>query len=211
VETLLVAAVAIIVGLAVAAFGARLFYLLLPLWGFLTGLVLGADVAASVAGEGLFASLGGWVAGAVLGLVMATVSGLWFYGAVLVLGVGVGVTVASGLMAALGFEAGLVTLVAGVLAGGAVGVVVIVADGPSALVAALTGYAGATWLTAGVLVLVGRIGLADLHGVGAAGAMRGDALGLGLAFLLGTLAFGFQMLDLRARRIDALRRDGYRL
>lgn len=210
-ETLLVAAVAILVGLAVAGFGTRLFYLLLPLWGFLTGLVIGADLVASVAGEGIFASTGGWVAGAGLGILLAALSGLWFYGAVLVLGVGLGVTVASGLLAAVGIDGGLLTLLVGVVAGVAAGVAVILADGPSVLVAAITGYAGAVWATTGVLLLVGRLEVADLHGVGPAGAMRGDVPALAIAFLLGTLAFGYQSLDLRARRIDQLRRDGYRL
>jgi hypothetical protein len=211
VDTLLVAAVAIIVGLAIAGFGTRLFYLLLPLWGFLTGLYLGADILASIAGEGIFASLGGWLAGAGLGLALAALAGLWFYGAVLVLGVGLGVTVVSGLLAAFGVDGGLLTLLVGVVAGLAAGVGVIMAEGPSVLVAAITGYAGATWVTAGLLLLIGRLHVADLHGVGAAGAMRGDVPAIAIAFLLGTLAFGYQTLDLRSRRIDALRRDGYRL
>ena len=210
-DTLLVAAVAIIVGLVVAGFGARMFYVLLPLWGFLTGFIVGADMVASIAGEGIFASLGGWLAGAALGLVFAALAGLWFYGAVLILGAGLGATVASGLLAAIGIDGGLMTLLAGVAAGVAVGVIVILTDAPSVLVAAITGYAGATWVMVGVLLLIGRIKVADLHGVGAAGAMRGDVPALAIAFALGTLAFGYQALDLRSRRIDGLRRDGYRL
>jgi hypothetical protein len=210
-DTLLVAAVAIIVGLVVAGFGTRMFYILLPLWGFLTGFIVGADLVASIAGEGIFASLGGWLAGAGLGLLFAALAGLWFYGAVLVLGAGLGVTVASGLLAAFGIDGGLLTLLAGVAAGVAVGVVVILTDAPSVLVAAITGYAGATWVVVGVMLLIGRIKVADLHGVGAGGALRGDVPALAIAFALGTLAFGYQVLDLRSRRIDELRRDGYRL
>jgi hypothetical protein len=211
VETLLVAIAAIIVGLVVAGFGARLFYLLLPLWGFLTGLFLGADLVASIAGDGIFATLGGWLAGAAVGIVMAALAGLWFYGAVLVLGVGLGVTVASGVLAALGIDGGLVTLAVGAGAGLVIGLAVILADGPAVLVAAITAYAGAVWTTAGGLLVIGRLHIADLHGVGAAGALRGDVPAVAVAFVLGTLAFGYQSLDLRARRIDHLRRDGYRL
>ena len=209
-ETVLVAAVAITVGLVVGAVGTRMFYLVLPLWGFLIGLVLGADLMASIAGDGLFATLGGWLAGAGLGLMLAALAGLWFYGAVLVLGIGLGATVASGLLAAVGVEGGLLTLAVGAAAGVGVALVVIVTDGPSVLVAAITAYAGATWVTIGGMLLMGRVQIADLHGVGAAGAMRGDVPALALAFALGTLAFGYQALDLRARRIETLRRDGYR-
>jgi hypothetical protein len=210
VETLLVATVAILVGLVMAAFGTRLFYILLPLWGFLTGFMLGADLVASIAGEGLFATLGGWLAGAGLGLLLAALSGLWFYGAVLVLGAGLGAAVASGLLASLGIDGGLVTLIVGLAAGIAVGVVVILTDAPALLVAAITGYGGATWALAGALLLLGRIQLADLHGVGAAGALRGDVPALLAAFVAGTLAFVYQLRDLRSRRVVALRRDGYR-
>lgn len=208
--TLLVAALAIVVGLVVAALGTRLFYILLPLWGFLTGFVLGADLVASATGGELFASLGGWVAGAGLGIVLAAVSGLWFTGAVLVLGAGLGASVACGLLASVGLGGGLVTLLAGTLAGLGVAVIVLLADAPSVLVAAITSYGGATWALVGGLLLIGRLEVADLHGVGAAGAMRGDVLAISLAFALGTLAFGYQALDLRARRIGELRRDGYR-
>ena len=209
-ETLLVATVAILVGLVMAAFGTRLFYILLPLWGFLTGFMLGADLVASIAGEGLFATLGGWLAGAALGLVLAALSGLWFYGAVLVLGAGLGAAVASGVLASLGFDGGLVTLIVGLAAGIVVGVAVIVTDAPALMVAAITGYGGAIWALVGALLLVGRIQLADLHGVGAAGALRGDVPALLVAFLVGTLAFVYQLRDLRSRRMVALRRDGYR-
>ena len=208
--TLVVAVVAIVVGFAVAGFGVRLFAVLAPLWGFLAGLVLGADLVASAAGAGLFSTLAGWLAGAALGIVLAAVAGLWFTGAVLVLGVGLGAAVGSGLVAATGVEGDLLAIVLGVVAGAAVGVAIILADLPSALVAAVTGYGGAMWAATGVLLLLGRLQLADLYGVGPAGAIRGDVPAIAAAFALGTLAFGYQARDLRARRIQTLGRAGYR-
>lgn len=209
-ETLLVAALAIVVGLVVAGYGTRLFYFLLPLWGLLTGFVLGADLVANLLGEGLLASVLGWVAGGVLGLVFAAVAGLWFYGSVLILGIGLGVSVGSGLVAAIGISSGLLTLLGGVAVGAVVGVLVILTDAPTLLVAAVTGYAGATWLATGAMLLLGRVHLTDLHNVGAAGALRGDVLAVVIAFGVGTISFAFQALDMRARHVDTLRRDGYR-
>jgi predicted aconitase with swiveling domain len=210
VETLLVAAVAIVVGLALAGFGARLFPVLLPLWGFLAGLVLGADLVASTAGVALFSTLGGWLAGTGLGIALAGVAGLSFTGAVLVLGVGLGTAVGSGLLAVVGIDGGVATLVVGVAAGAAVGVAIILADLPSVVVAAVTAYGGAMWLTTGLLLLLGRVSVGDLHGGGPAGAIRGDVPAIAIAFALGTLAFAYQARDLRARRIVTLPRPGYR-
>ncbi len=209
-ETLLVAVAAITVGLGVGVLGTRFSNRLVPAWGLLTGLVLGADLVAAIAGDALFGTLVGWLAGAALGLLLAGIAALWFYGAVLVLGLGLGTAVASGLLAVVGLDGGLPTLLAGVAAGVVLGVAIVAVDAPSLLVAAITGYTGATWATLGVLLLVGRVQLVDLHGVGAAGALRGDVPALAAAFALGTLAFGFQALDLRAHRIDVLRREGYR-
>lgn len=209
-ETLLVALAAIVAGVVVGAFGTRRFYLLMPLWGFVTGLVLGADLAASIVGDELFATPGGWLSGVALGLLLAALVRVWFFGAVLVLGVGLGASVASGLLAALGLDPGRATLAAGVVAGALMGLVVIAAHAPSRLVAAITAYTGATWATAGVMLLIGRVDLADLHGVGMAGAMRGDVPALTIAFVVGTLAFGFQALDLRAHDVEALQGDAYR-
>jgi hypothetical protein len=209
-ETVLVAVVSIAVGVAVAAFGARLFFVLLPVWGFLTGFVLGADLLAALAGEGILATAAGWAVGGALGLALALVARLWFYGAVLILGVGLGAAVVSGFLASIGITGELLTLVIGIAVGIAVGVAIILTGAPPLVVAAITGYAGAVWLTAGVMLLLGRVHLADLHGVGAAGALRGDVLAVVMAFGVGTVAFGFQALDLRARGIDAMGRERYR-
>ncbi|HEY5629358.1 MAG TPA: hypothetical protein VIR16_07585 [Candidatus Limnocylindrales bacterium] len=208
--TLLVAAVAILVGLAVASFGTRLFAVLLPLWGFLAGLVLGADLVASVTDAELFSTLAGWLAGAGLGILLAAVAALSFNGAVLVLGVGLGAAVVGGLLAAAGIDGGLVTLAAGAAAGALIGVAIILRDLPSLMVAAVSGYGGALWVTTGALLLLGRVALADLHGVGPAGAIRGDVPAIVAAFALGTAAFGFQARDLRARRIVTLQRGSHR-
>jgi hypothetical protein len=129
---------------------------------------------------------------------------------VLVLGVGLGAAVGSGLLAVAGIEGGVVTLVLGVAVGVAVAVAIVLTDLRSLVVAAVTGYAGAMWVTTGLLLLLGRVPLTDLHGVGPAGAMRGDVPAIAVAFALGTLAFGFQARDLRARRIDTLERAGDR-
>jgi hypothetical protein len=211
VETVPVAVAAILVGMVVGVFGARSSRVLLPCWGLLTGFVLGADLAALNAGVGLLTTAGGWLAGVGVGVLLAALAWLWFHGAVLVLGIGLGSSVLSGLIAALGVDSGLLTLLAGVAVGAAVAVLLVLTGTPSLPIAAISGYAGATWVTVGGALLAGHLTLADLHGVGPAGAMRGDVSALAIAFVLGTLAFGFQALDLGAHEMTTLRRDGYRL
>lgn len=209
-ETLLVAVVAIAVGGAAAAFGARLFAVLLPVWGFLTGLLLGADILAVADSTSPFATLDGWIAGAGLGIVLAAVAALWFSGAVLILGIGLGTAVGGGLAAIAGADVGGASLGLGVTAGALVGMAIRLTETPSQLVAAITAYGGAMWAVAGGLLLIGRIHVADLHGVGPAGAIRGDIPAVALVFLVGTAAFALQARDLRRRRIATLDRDRFR-
>ena len=209
-ETIIVALVALIGGALIAGFGTRLFFALLPLWGFLVGFALGADVMASIGGGGFLTTIAGWAAGLVVGVVFAVLAGLTFYAAVLILGIGLGANLGSGILVAIGLDPGLLTLLGGAAAGAAVGILVLLLDVPTLLVAAFTGYGGAGWMIAGVWLLFGRIHLADLHGGGAIGALRTEPLAMVLVLAIGTLAFVVQALDLRRLKIDAVSRAGYR-
>ena len=80
----------IVLGGAVAMYGTRLFYLLLPVWGFLVGFVLGAELFAAIFGEGFLATVAGWGVGLVTGIVFAVVAGLWYWAAIVILAGGVG-------------------------------------------------------------------------------------------------------------------------
>src|SRR5262245_11365374 len=110
--------VAIVVGLLVAAYGARGFFLLLPLFGFVVGFLLGGQVIAELFGDGLFATVLGWVLGVVVGFVFAVLAGLWWWAAVAILFGGCGYEVGSGVVIASGLGPGLITASAGVLGGG---------------------------------------------------------------------------------------------
>lgn len=209
-DAIIVALVALVAGALIAGFGTRLFFALLPLWGFLVGFALGADLMATIGGAGFLTTLAGWAAGLVVGIVFALLAGLTFYAAVLILGIGLGANLGAGILVAIGFEPGLLTLLAGAAGGAAVGILVLLIDVPTLLVAAFTGYGGTGWMIAGVWLMFGRIHVEDLHGGGAIGALRTEPLAMVLVLAIGTLAFVFQGLDLRRLRIDAIDRAGYR-
>lgn len=58
-EAFLVGLVGVIVGTLVAAFGVRVFFLLLLVWGFVAGFKLGAQGVSSIFGEGFAATVFG--------------------------------------------------------------------------------------------------------------------------------------------------------
>jgi hypothetical protein len=176
-ESVLAGVAALVVGGLVATYGVRVFYLLLPLWGFLSGFVLGAQGVATLLNEGFLATVVGWGAGIALGAVFAVTAILWVWAAVLVLAFTVGSTVGSGLLIDLGLNPGILPFAAGLALGVALVVVAIAIDGPTLLVAILTSFGGAAWVVAGALLVLGALEIADLSS-GAIGALRDAPLAI---------------------------------
>ena len=77
-EILCMATIALLFGLAVVFSGYRLFLFLLPIWGFFTGFVLGAQTIDFLFDAGLFATVTGWVVGFFVGLLFAALSYLFY-------------------------------------------------------------------------------------------------------------------------------------
>lgn len=202
-ESLVLGIVLIVLGGAVAMYGTRLFYLLLPVWGFLVGFGLGAQLFATIFGEGFLATVAGWGVGLVTGLVFAVVAGVWYWAAVVILAGGLGWVVGAGLLAALGMTDGLLPLVGGAAVAAVFAIVAILVDAPTLLVAVLTSIGGAAYAITGVLMVLGRIehgGLAN----GAIAALWPHPLGLAAFAIFAAIALGFQVLEARARSADLL-------
>ena len=112
-----------------------------------------------------------------LGVVLAVTATLWIWAAVIVLAFGVGTTVGSGVLLALGFEPGILPFAAGIALGAALVVLAIAIDGPVLLVAILSSLGGAAYVVAGALLILGRLEVADLSG-GAVAALRDQPLAI---------------------------------
>lgn len=195
-ESIVVGIAALVVGALVATWGVRVFFLLLPLWGFIAGLAIGAQGLAAVLNEGFLATLVSWAAGIALGLVFAVTAVLWVWAAVIVLAFSVGTTVGSGLLLALGFSPGILPFAAGIVLGAALVVLAIAIDAPVLLVAILTSLGGAAYAVAGALLFLGRLELADLSG-GAVGAIRGEPLAVVGWLVLAAAALVVQLQEAR--------------
>ena len=111
---ILLGIVAIVVGALIAAYGARGFYLLLPLFGFVIGLPArrpGRSRRSSATASSPRRSAGS--AGFVVAVLFAALAGLWWWAAVVILFGVVGFDIGSGLLVAIGLDPGLITWLAG--------------------------------------------------------------------------------------------------
>lgn len=94
-ELLCATMIALLMGLAITFGGYKLFLVLLPIWGFFFGLLLGAQSMQMLFGEGFLSTVTSWVVGFFVGALFALLSYLFYVFAVAViagsLGYGLGV------------------------------------------------------------------------------------------------------------------------
>ena len=100
-------------GLTFLCFGYRLFMVLLPLWGFLFGLLLGGQAMQAIFDYGFFANIATWVVAFCVGAAFAVLSYLFWSVAVALMAGSLGYAVGAGLMNLFGIDAGLVTFLVG--------------------------------------------------------------------------------------------------
>jgi hypothetical protein len=157
-EVLLFALLAILVGIGLSFFGYAAFRIILPILGFLVGLWLGMDLVNNFMGN--YPLLGvslGLVVGFILGGVFAAIAYFVYSLAVVIFGVSLGYALGAGIMLMLGMSDGFLTFLVGAIAAVGMAVLFMATNMPKVYIMALTAFAGASALIAGVLVLFGQI------------------------------------------------------
>jgi hypothetical protein len=154
-QTLALAILAAVVGGAFTFFGYRFFLFLLPLWAFVAGFVAGMqgmEVLLGASDFQFFVSTIGIVVGVVLGAVLAVLSYLFYWAAIVILAGVVGYTLGYGVLSAIGLD-GIVGWGAGLAVGAVFAIGAIVLNAPKAVVIVLTAAGGAALLMAGGMLL----------------------------------------------------------
>ena len=154
---LLMAILAVVIGLAFAFGGWRFFLLLLPLWGFFIGFSLATEGMRALTGDGTFATVTGWVVGLVVALVFAGLAYLFYYAAIAIFAGTVGYTIGAAAWGIIGNEQGVIAFVIGLVVGVILAVAVLALNVPRYLVIVLTGLGGAAAIVAGWFLLTGKI------------------------------------------------------
>ncbi len=107
--------IALLFGLAVTFGGYRLFMLLLPIWGFVFGLALGAQTVQAIFGVGFLSTVTSWVVGFIVGGIFAVLSYLFYIFAVALIAGSLGYSLGTGLMLLIGLEMNLITWLIGIV------------------------------------------------------------------------------------------------
>lgn len=168
-DTVVVGIIAVLIGALLCFRGYVTMRLIISLFGAFVGFLLGAGLVAGVTDSGFGQLALSWLVG-IVGAVIFGVLAYFSYQIAVVIGLaGIGFTIGTTVMAALGVGSPVATVAVGLLAGALLAVIAIMTDLPAVLLVVLTALAGASITVAGVMVIAGTIGINRLtaEGVGA--------------------------------------------
>ena len=156
VNEVVIGILAVLIGLVACLAGYVVFRLVLPILGFLVGLGLGAQLAATLFDQPYLGSPLSWIVAVAVGLVVATIAFIWWYVSVALTIAGLGYAIGYG--AAQGLDAGDSTaFIAGVAVAVVFALIALLLRVPIGVVIVVTAFWGSSALIGGVLILVNRI------------------------------------------------------
>ena len=154
---LVIALLAVLLGVLFAFGGWRFFLILLPFWGLFMGFNIGTEATRALLGDGTFATLTSWAIGIILALVFAALCYLYWYGAIALLAGTVGYLIGASAWGLIGSEQGVLAFIIGIALGAIFAIGALVLNVPKWLVVALTSIGGAALIVAAWFILTGAI------------------------------------------------------
>ncbi len=173
-EQVIIGILLALIGLGVCFFGLRYWFIMLPIFGAVTGFFIGARVVQEVFGTGFLSTGISWVVGIIVGLVFALLSWfVWYAGAIIMAGA-VGASLFSGILHAIftnpwGIMLFIVALIGAII----FAAIALFLNLPIYIVIVNSALGGAALAVAGVLVLLGSVTITELS-TGAAVALADE-------------------------------------
>lgn len=148
---------ALIVGVAVCVAGLRVFFIMLPIWGFVAGFFTGAALVTAIFGDGFLSTTLGIIVGLVFAVLFAVLSYLyWYFAVLLAFGYAGGILGAS-LFASFGVDSAWLLFVIAVITGALFILAAVAVQLPIVLVIVNTAMAGAAIAIAGLLLVLDQM------------------------------------------------------
>jgi hypothetical protein len=160
---ILIGIILALIGLAVCFFGLRFWFILLPVFGAVTGFFVGARVMQDIFGTGFLSTTVSWIVGIVVAIVFALLSWyVWYAGAIIMAGA-VGASLFSGILHALfGNPWGGVLFIVALIGAIIFAVGALLLNLPIYIVIVNSALGGASLAIAGLLTIFGTIEVLEL-------------------------------------------------
>lgn len=175
---MLIGIVLALIGLAVCFFGLRFWFILLPVFGAITGFFVGARVMQDIFGTGFLSTATSWIVGLIVGLVFAVLSYfVWYAGAIIMAGA-VGASLFSGILHALFTNPwGAVLFIVAAIGAIIFAVGALMLNLPIYIVIVNSALGGASLAIAGLLTIFGTIEVVELANGAALAVVNESKLG----------------------------------
>ena len=175
---ILIGIVLAVIGLAVCFFGLRFWFILLPVFGAVTGFFVGARVMQDLFGTGFLATATSWIVGIIVAIAFALLSYfVWYAGAIIMAGA-VGASLFSGILHALFTNPwGVVLFIVAAIGAIIFAVGALVLNLPIYIVIVNSALGGASLVIAGLLTIFGTIEVVELANGAALAVVNESKLG----------------------------------
>jgi len=159
---LLVGIILIVLGGFLALAGLRVFFIALPIMGFIVGMTAGLALMDRLFDNQFMSTTTGIIVGIVLGIVGAVISYMFWYIAIVLGAAFIGASLGTGLMNAINVDGEWVIFIVAVVAAIALALLTVLLNLPIYWVIVNTAFVGATLLIGGVMLALNRIDRVDL-------------------------------------------------
>lgn len=161
-QEVLLGLVVLLLGLGVCFFGLQMWFIMLPIFGAISGFFIGATGVASLFGGGFLGNALGFIAGLVVALVFAVLAYFfWYFGAILAAG-SVGALIGSGLMEAIGINLGVIVWIVAIVVGVVFALGALLLNLPVYIVLVNSALGGAAAAVTGLLLMIDRVNFSEL-------------------------------------------------
>lgn len=161
--SILFALLSTVIGAVLLFGGYRLARILIPLWGFISGLSLGGAIMSDLASTPFLGSVAGILVGLVAGLAFAVLAYLYYSAAVIVAGGMLGYWIGSSFIVLLGLDPGFLSTTIGLMLGLLAGIGALLVNAPKYVLIILTSFAGAVTTVSGFMILFNAASLNDFN------------------------------------------------
>jgi hypothetical protein len=204
-DDFLIGLLALVLGLGVCFLGLRLFFIMLPIWGFIAGFFVGDEGFTAIFGDSFLSTVTGWVLGFFIGLLFAVLAYLfWYVGAIIAVG-SVGATLGSGLMAAFNVDTDWVVFIVAAIGAVAAAVFAVLVFLPVYMVIVSTAFLGATAVTSGIILIFNQVNKEAFHWGSAFGMIEESWWWLLVWAVIAAVGMVYQLMSISAAALPVER------
>lgn len=161
--SILIGIIAIIVGAIYTFLGYNLFRILLPIWGLFAGAAIGWTGTTQAFGTGFVATIIAIIIAILIALIFAALSWFFYSLAIVILGASLGYSLSIAILNSLGIDFVITNVMVGIVGAIILGTLAYAYNIRKYIVVLLTATAGASLIVVGLLVLLGRVEVAELQ------------------------------------------------